>query len=165
MQNNYLITFIILLPLIGGLLLLFLPKGKENFVRYSGLAISTITFLVSLLLYFNFDSSSGGFQFIHQFKWIEKLNISFFVGIDGISLLLVLLTTFLTPLTLLSSWTSIKKNVKEFTFFMLMLEVGMLGVFVSLDLIFILYFLGSNAHSDVFHYRHLGWGTANLCIG
>ncbi len=134
MQNNYLITILLLLPLLGGLLIIILPKGKETVVRYFGLAVSTVAFIVSLLLYFNFDSSNSGFQFIHQFRWIEKLNISYFVGIDGISLLLVLLTTFLTPLTLLSSWSSIKKNVKEFTFFMLMLEVGMLGVFVSLDL-------------------------------
>ena len=112
MQNNYLIALLLLLPLLGGLFLLVLPKGKENIVRYSGLAISTVTFIVSLLLYFNFDPANGGFQFIHQFKWIEKLNISYFVGIDGMSLLLVLLTTFLTPLTLLSSWSSIKKNVK-----------------------------------------------------
>src|SRR4030066_387552 len=134
MQNNYLITFLLLIPLVGGLLILVLPKTKENIVRYSGLAISAITFFVSLLLYFNFDSSIGTFQFIHQFKWIEKLNISYFVGIDGLSLLLVLLTTFITPLTLISSWSSIASKVKEFTFFMLMLEVGMLGVFVSLDL-------------------------------
>src|SRR3990167_4919847 len=134
MQNNYLITLLLLIPLVGGLLILVLPKTKENIVRYSGLAISTVTFILSLLLYFKFDLTNGGFQFIHQFKWIEKLNISYFVGIDGMSLLLVLLTTFLTPLTLLSSWSSIKKNVKEFTFFMIMLEVGMLGVFVSLDL-------------------------------
>src|SRR3989339_1597675 len=134
MQNNYLITLLLLIPLVGGLLILVLPKTKENIVRYSGLAISTVTFILSLLLYFNFDLTNGDFQFIHQFKWIEKLNVSYFVGIDGMSLLLVLLTTFLTPLTLLSSWSSIKKNVKEFTFFMIMLEVGMLGVFVSLDL-------------------------------
>ena len=134
MQNNYLITLLLLIPLVGGLLILVLPKTKENIIRYSGLAISTVTFILSLLLYFNFDLTIGDFQFIHQFKWIEKLNISYFVGIDGMSLLLVLLTTFLTPLTLLSSWSSIKKNVKEFTFFMIMLEVGMLGVFVSLDL-------------------------------
>jgi NADH-quinone oxidoreductase subunit M len=134
MQNNYLITILLLLPLLGGLLILLLSKSKVDFIRYSGLGISTITFFISLLLYFNFDSSNGGFQFIHQIKWIEKLNISYFVGIDGMSLLLVLLTTFLTPLTLISSWSSIQKNVKEFTFFMLMLEVGMLGVFVSLDL-------------------------------
>ncbi len=134
MQNNYLISFLLLLPLAGGILLLFLPKTKEDAIRYIGLVISIITFIVSLLLYFKFDSTISEFQFIHQFRWIEKLNISYFVGIDGMSLLLVLLTTFLTPLTLLSSWTSIQKNVKEFTFFMLMLEVGMLGVFVSLDL-------------------------------
>jgi len=134
MQNNYLITLLLLIPLVGGLLILVLPKTKENIIRYSGLAISTVTFILSLLLYFNFDLTIGDFQFIHQFKWIEKLNVSYFVGIDGMSLLLVLLTTFLTPLTLLSSWSSIKKNVKEFTFFMIMLEVGMLGVFVSLDL-------------------------------
>jgi NADH-quinone oxidoreductase subunit M len=134
MNNNYLITLLLLIPLLGGLLILVLPKTKENFIRYSGLAISSITFIISLLLYFNFDPTNGGFQFIHQFMWIEKLNIGYFVGVDGISLLLVLLTTFLTPLTLLSSWSSIQKNVKEFTFFMIMLEVGMLGVFVSLDL-------------------------------
>ena len=134
MQNNYLITLLLLIPLVGGLLILVLPKTKENIVRYTGLAISIVTFILSLLFYFNFDLTNGDFQFIHQFKWIEKLNISYFVGIDGMSLLLVLLTTFLTPLTLLSSWSSIKKNVKEFTFFMIMLEVGMLGVFVSLDL-------------------------------
>ncbi|NWF89186.1 MAG: NADH-quinone oxidoreductase subunit M [Ignavibacteriaceae bacterium] len=134
MQNNYLITLLLLLPLAGGLLLLLLPKTKENLIRYLGLVISTLVFIISLLIYFKFDLTSSEFQFIHQFKWIEKLNISYFVGVDGISLLLVLLTTFLTPLTLLSSWTAIQKNVKEFTFFMLMLEVGMLGVFVSLDL-------------------------------
>lgn len=134
MENNYFITLMLLVTLAGGLLLLLAPKQKENLIRISGLVISIITFIISLFLVFNFDNSSNEFQFIHHFKWVEKLNISYFVGIDGMSLLLVLLTTFLTPLTLLSSWTSIQKNVKEFTFFMLMLEVGMLGVFVSLDL-------------------------------
>lgn len=134
MQNNYLISLLLILPLAGGVLLLLLPKTKERWIRYSGLAISTLVFIISLLIYFKFDLTTSEFQFVHQFKWIEKLNISYFVGVDGISLLLVLLTTFLTPLTLLSSWTAIQKNVKEFTFFMLMLEIGMLGVFVSLDL-------------------------------
>lgn len=134
MENNYLITITLLVPLVGGLLLLLIPKSKSELIRYSGLLISIATFLISLLLYFNFNSELSEFQFLHQFKWIEKLNISYFVGLDGMSLLLVLLTTFLTPLTLLSSWSSIEKSVKEFTFFMLMLEVGMLGVFVALDL-------------------------------
>ena len=81
-----------------------------------------------------FDQKNGTFQLTQKFLWIENLNISYNVGIDGISLLLVLLTTFLTPLTLISSWNGITKKVKEFTFFMLMLEVGMIGVFISLDM-------------------------------
>ncbi len=134
MENNYLISFLLLVPLLGGISLLFVGKGKENLIRYLGLIFSILTFIISLFLYFNYDISKGGFQFIHKFDWIANLHISYYVGIDGISLLLVLLTTFLTPLTLLSSWKGITHRVKEFTFFMLMLEVGMLGVFVSLDL-------------------------------
>ncbi len=134
MENNYLIPYLLLIPLIGGILILFIGKNKENFIRYFGLAISLIVFIISLIIYFGFDDTEGGFQFLYRFSWIENLNISFYVGIDGLSLLLVLLTTFITPLTLLSSWSSIEKKVKEFTFFMLMLELGMLGVFVSLDM-------------------------------
>ncbi len=134
MEKSYLLSLILLTPLIGALILLFFGKTKENAVRYFGLIVSIVTFILSLFLYFNYDIDKGGFQFIEKFSWIANLHISYHVGIDGISLLLVLLTTFLTPLTLLSSWKSIKKQVKEFTFFMLLLEVGMLGVFVSLDL-------------------------------
>ena len=78
--------------------------------------------------------ANSEFQFINKIEWIKGLNIHYHVGVDGMSLLLVLLTTFLTPLTLISSWSSIENKVKEFTFFFLMLEVGMLGVFISLDL-------------------------------
>jgi NADH-quinone oxidoreductase subunit M len=134
MENNYLIPYLLLAPFIGGVLVLFINKNKENLIRYFGLAVSLIVFIISLIIYFDFDNADGGFQFLYRFSWIENLNISFYVGVDGLSLLLVLLTTFLTPLTLLSSWSSIDKKVKEFTFFMLMLELGMLGVFVSLDM-------------------------------
>jgi len=134
MENNYLLSILLLIPLVGGISLLFVGNKKENLIRYLGLIFSILTFIVSLFLYLNYDISKGGFQFVHKFNWITNLHISYYVGIDGISLLLVLLTTFLTPLTLLSSWKGITHRVKEFTFFMLMLEVGMLGVFVSLDL-------------------------------
>lgn len=134
MENNYILTLLLMLPFFGGLFILFLPKSQEKAIRVFGLIISIFTFIVSLIAYLKFNYYSGDFQFTHYFRWIEQLNISYFVGVDGMSLLLVLLTTFLTPLTLLSSWSAIKKNVKEFTFFMLMLELGMLGVFVSLDL-------------------------------
>ena len=134
MENAYLISYLLLVPLIGGILLLFLNKKNEKLIKFFGLGISILTFFVSLIIYFNFDIDKSGFQFVDKFIWISNLNISYKVGIDGLSLLLLMLTTFLTPLTLLSSWSSIDKKVKEFTFFMLMLEVGMLGVFVSLDL-------------------------------
>ncbi|MEJ2616535.1 MAG: NADH-quinone oxidoreductase subunit M [Ignavibacteriaceae bacterium] len=134
MENSHLITYLLLVPLFGGVLLLFIGNKKENLIRYFALAVSIITFLISLVIYFNFDLNNPSFQFVHKFDWIQNLHISYIVGVDGLSLLLVLLTTFLTPLTLISSWSSIQKKVKEFSFFMLMLEVGMLGVFVSLDL-------------------------------
>jgi len=134
MENNLLLTYLILLPLAGALVLVFINKEKASAIRLTGLIFSTITFIVSLFVYSGFDHSSSDFQFIHKFEWIEGLNISYFVGVDGLSLLLVLLTTFLTPLTLISSWSSIEHKVKEFTFFMLLLETGMIGVFVSLDL-------------------------------
>ncbi len=134
MENSYLLTYLLFTPVAGAIILLFFSKEKENAIRWFGLIISLAAFIVSLIIYFNFDLTKSGFQFIHQFKWIEKLNIFYKVGIDGLSLLLLMLTTFLTPLTLLSSWSGIKKRVKEFTFFMLMLEAGMLGVFISVDL-------------------------------
>ncbi len=134
MENSYLVSYVLFTPLVGALILLFLGKNKDNLVRYFGLAVSVLTFVLSLFLYFGYDISKGSFQFIQTFNWIANLHISYSVGIDGISLLLVLLTTFITPLALLSSWKSINKKVKEFTFFMLLLEVGMIGVFVSLDL-------------------------------
>jgi NADH-quinone oxidoreductase subunit M len=134
MENSYLLTYLLFIPIAGAIVLLFFKKENENALRWFGLIVSVLAFILSLIIYSNFDLTKSGFQFIHQFKWIEKLNISYKVGIDGMALLLLLLTTFLTPLTLLSSWSGITKRVKEFTFFMLMLEAGMLGVFVSVDL-------------------------------
>ena len=134
MENSSLISLLLLIPFAGSFLLLFINKEKTNLIKYCGLAISLLAFIISLIIFFNFDTSKSDFQFTHKFAWIENLHIFYFVGLDGLSLLLVMLTTFLTPLTLLSSWSGIKSRVKEFTFFMLMLEVGMLGVFVSLDL-------------------------------
>lgn len=134
MEQNLMLTYLLFTPLVGALLLLFIPKGKENVVRFGGMIFSLIAFIISILIYFDFDSSSSQFQFVHDVEWISNLNIHYKIGVDGLSLILVLLTTFLTPLTLLSSWSSIEKKAKEFTFFMLLLEVGMIGVFISLDL-------------------------------
>lgn len=134
MEQSYLLTYLLAVPVIGSILILFINKEKAQLIKYTGLAISIIAFIISLIIYFDFDNQSSTFQFVNKFNWIKDLNISFHVGIDGLSMLLILLTTFLTPLTLVSSWNGIKKKVKEFTFFMLFLELGMLGVFASLDM-------------------------------
>ena len=134
MEQSYLLTYLLAVPVIGSMLLLFINKEKAKLIKIVGLIVSLIAFIISLIIYFDFNDQSGEFQFVHKFNWISGLNISYHVGIDGLSMLLILLTTFLTPLTLISSWSGIKNKVKEFTFFMLFLELGMLGVFASLDM-------------------------------
>jgi NADH-quinone oxidoreductase subunit M len=134
MSENLLLTYLFLTPLFGSVLVLFLKNENKQTIRWYALAVSIIAFVISIFIYAKFDSSNPQFQFIHQAVWIKSLNISYRVGVDGISLLLVLLTTFLTPLTLLSTWKAIEKNLKMFTFTMLFLEAGMIGVFISLDL-------------------------------
>ena len=79
MQNNSLLTYLLLVPFIGGLLLLLINREKENLIRYFGVAVSVLTFVVSLFLYFGFDISKSGFQFVYKFTWIENLNISYHV--------------------------------------------------------------------------------------
>ncbi|MFP8881376.1 MAG: NADH-quinone oxidoreductase subunit M [Myxococcota bacterium] len=102
--------------------------------RAVALAASILTFLLSLRLYATFDPLETGFQFTEHTPWIAEYGINYFVGIDGISLLLVVLTTFLMPVVLLASWNEISKSVRAYVFFMLALETGMLGAFVSLNL-------------------------------
>jgi NADH-quinone oxidoreductase subunit M len=129
-----LLTYIIFLPLVGSILLLLLNRERVTAIKTIGIALSVLTFIVSLLLYFGFDSENPGIQFVHKVSWISSLNVSYSVGVDGLSILLVMLTTFLTPIALLSSWKSIEKRVKEYTIMILLLETGMLGVFCALDM-------------------------------
>ena len=131
---HYVLTYTIFLPLIGAVILLLMKKESIVPVKIIGLAFSIFTFIHSLFLLNGFDSTNPAFQFVHKVLWISSLNVSYNVGIDGMSLLLILLTTFLTPIAMLSSWNSIQKRVKEYTIMLLLLEVGMLGVFSSLDL-------------------------------
>ena len=125
------------LPLVGAILLLFVGNadGRRNgLIRWLALAFSLVTFGVTLALWAGFDSTSPEFQFVERVSWIPAFGIDYYLGIDGISLLLVVLTGFLTPIALLSSWEGIEKKVKEFSIFILVLEAAMIGVFVSLDL-------------------------------
>lgn len=133
-MKYYLLTLTIFTPLIGAVLLLFINKENKNLLRYISLIISIITFILSLGLFLGYRENQIGFQFITKFEWIKSLQISYHIGIDGISLLLILLTTFLTPLTIISTWESIQYKVKEFLFFFLALETGMIGVFAALDM-------------------------------
>ncbi len=128
------LTFLLFSPLIGVALLLFVNKEKAALIKSIGIITSLVAFAVSVFLYLNFDADNTHMQFVQQVTWIQGLDISYFVGIDGLSLLLVMLTTFLTPIALIASWDSIKQRIKEYVIFMLLLEVGMLGVFVSVDL-------------------------------
>jgi NADH-quinone oxidoreductase subunit M len=129
-----LLSIVTLLPLAGAIIILFLPKEGKNAVRSVAMVASVLDFLVSIILFFRFQLGTSAMQFVERYEWISSLGISYHLGIDGISLFLVLLTTFLTPLCVLGSWKSIQERVKEYMFFMLFLEVGMIGVFVSLDL-------------------------------
>jgi NADH-quinone oxidoreductase subunit M len=131
-----LLGWVTLLPLFGAGLVMLVPREEESIHRGLGLFTSIVTFLVSLLILNDFDSSQAGFQLEVNKVWVEPLGIKFHLGVDGISLWLVLLTTFLVPLTLLSPQAIGIRNirVREFTIAMLVLETGMLGAFVALDM-------------------------------
>jgi len=128
------LTLITFLPVAGAALLLFMRSASRGAIRNVALGTSLVTLLLSLPLFSKFDVSNPGMQFEESVGWIPSLGIQYHVGIDGISLFLVLLTTILTPIAILSSWDSIEKRVREYYLFMLMLETGMIGVFVALDL-------------------------------
>jgi len=123
---------VIFLPLMGGILLGLVPKN-DGLIRYSALAITLATFVASLGVMANFDAGEAGFQLGSSAEWIPEWGVGYLTGIDGISLWMVMLTTFLTPLAVLASW-SMTERVKPFFVFLLALETGMLGVFCSLDM-------------------------------
>jgi NADH-quinone oxidoreductase subunit M len=129
-----LLSTVTFLPALGAVLVFLLPRRAEALARQVAFAVAVVTFVVSLPLYFGFSPATPDYQFVEQQAWMPTLGVSYHLGVDGISLLLVLLTTFLMPLVLLSSWSSVEARWKEFAITMLLLETGMLGVFVALDL-------------------------------
>jgi len=128
------LTALIALPLVGSALTLATGRGRDNLARQVALGISLVTFVLSLVMWAQFDASSAAYQFEERHSWLPDFGVSYHVGVDGISLFLIVLTTFLTPISLLCAWESIEERVREFCFFMLALEAAMIGVFVSLDL-------------------------------
>src|SRR5437867_4440375 len=130
---DHALNLITYLPLAGALALLLFDKTKKRLIIQTATWIALADFLLSVPLFFMYDADLGGFQFQNKASWIPSIGVQYYVGIDGISLLLLLLTTFLGFISVLSSWTAITERVKEYYIFMLLLQTGMLGVFVSLD--------------------------------
>jgi NADH-quinone oxidoreductase subunit M len=128
------VSAIVFIPLLAAVLLLLIPREEEEIARRVAFGATLLTFLLSLVLLAEFRGDTADFQFVERFSWIADFGIQYYVGIDGISLFLVLLTTLLMPLVILSSWDDVHKRVKEYLFFFLLLETGMLGTFVALDL-------------------------------
>jgi NADH-quinone oxidoreductase subunit M len=134
--STSLLTWLTFSPLLGVLVILFLPKDRKPAIRWVALLASLVTFGISIVLLTRFNSGSGAIQMMERRPWFQLagINIEYALGIDGLSVLLVLLTTFLTPISILSTWSAIEERLKEFMIFFLLLEVGMIGVFVALDL-------------------------------
>ncbi len=129
-----LLSLLIFTPLVGALILLFVPNRRVDIHRWGAFAISLVAFAISLLVALGFDNDQAGFQLVQTVDWIGFFGIQYKVGVDGISLVLVLLTTLLTSISILASFGPIQTRVKEYMIAFLVLEVGMLGVFLSLDL-------------------------------
>jgi NADH-quinone oxidoreductase subunit M len=133
------LSVITFLPLVGVLFIAFLPKGADGNARWAALWVTLFTFIVSLVIWIDFDHTTAEFQFVEAMPWFGP--IQYKMGVDGISMLFVVLTTFLMPLCILASWESVQKRVKEYMIAFLLLETMMIGVFCALDLfLFYLFF-------------------------
>ncbi len=127
------LSLLIVLPLVGALILAVVPKDNDRAVRWITLLTVLIEFAVSVMLFVAFRGDAG-MQFVERVAWIPQFGISYFVGVDGLSILLVILTTFLMIIAIGGSWVGVTERVKEYHLFFLLLEAAVIGVFVSLDL-------------------------------
>jgi NADH-quinone oxidoreductase subunit M len=135
--REHLLSVITFTPLVGGLFLLlpfFRGKQRESAVRWVANGFGVLGFLVSLPLWLSFDRGATDFQFVEKLPWIPSIGVQYFMGVDGISALLILLTTLLGFISILSSWTAITERVRAYYVFMLLLQTGMIGVFCALDM-------------------------------
>lgn len=132
-----LLSFLIFFPLAGAVVMLFF--SGESFARFWTLAVTTITAVFSFPLVSGFDTTTAKYQFVEAYNWIPRFNISYILGVDGISILLVMLTTIIMPFCVLASWRYIQKRVTPFMVCLLIMETSMIGVFVALD--FVLFYI------------------------
>jgi NADH-quinone oxidoreductase subunit M len=138
-MTDHILSIILFTPLAGALLLLLVNKQNENAIRWTAIIVAGLGFAVSVPLWFWYDPQNADFQFVERAQWIPSIGAEYFLGVDGFSTLLILLTTMMGFIAVLSSWTAITERVKEYYILLLVLQSGMLGAFMSLD--FLLFFL------------------------
>ena len=132
MTTQYL-TWLLAIPALGAVVVLLMPRGWENAIKRFSIGMMLLEFIISVRLVLA-DYSDAGYHFVEHVTWVESFGISYKVGVDGLSLWLVILTTLLSPIALYASWGSITTRIKEYAFSFLLLELGMLGAFLALDL-------------------------------
>lgn len=156
--STHFLSLILFLPALAAVFMLFLPSGENKLFRWFALGASLIPFLLSVSIWFQFTASAPGFQFQEQYEWYEALGSTLHLGVDGLSLTMVLLTTLLTPLAILASF-NITEKVKAYMMLFLFLETGMLGVFMSLDLL--VFFVFWEVGLIPMYFLINQWGSAN----
>ena len=155
---EHLLLVILFFPTLAALVMLFLPSGENKLLRWFAFGASLVPFLLSIWLWVNFKSDAAGYQFEAQYPWYEALNSSLHLGVDGLSLTMVMLTTFLTPLAILASF-SVNDRVKAYMMLFLFLETGMLGVFMAVDLL--IFFVFWEVGLVPMYFLINQWGSAN----
>jgi NADH-quinone oxidoreductase subunit M len=157
-MSHYL-SIILFTPLAGAFVLLFVNKQDENAIRWIANVVAFVGFAISIPLWFLFNPQSPDYQFIERARWIPSVGAEYFLGVDGFSTLLILLTTMMGCIAVLSSWTAITERVKEYYIFLLVLQTGMLGAFMALD--FLLFFLFWEVMLVPMYFLIGIWGSAN----
>src|ERR1700741_3980263 len=156
---SYYLSLLLFLPLVGALILLFVPKQNEDAIRWIANIVALVGFVISIPLWFWVNPQSADFQLVERAPWIPSIGADYFLGVDGLSTLLILLTTLMGFIAILSSWTAITERVKEYYIFLLVLQTGMLGAFMALD--FLLFFLFWEVMLVPMYFLIGIWGSAN----
>src|SRR6516164_3439055 len=155
----YYLSLILYTPLAGALVLLLVDKRNESAIRWIANVTAFAGFVISVPLWFWYNPASAEFQFIERAPWIPSIGAEYYLGVDGLSVLLILLTTLMGCIAVLSSWMAITERVKEYYIFLLVLQTGMLGAFMALD--FLLFFLFWEVMLVPMYFLIGIWGSAN----
>jgi NADH-quinone oxidoreductase subunit M len=157
-MSHYL-SVLLFLPLLGAVALLLVPKESESTIKWIANVVAFVGFVISIPLWFWYNPQNADFQFVERAAWIPSIGAEYFLGVDGLSTLLILLTTLIGFIAVLSSWNAIGERVKEYYIFLLVLQTGMLGAFMALD--FLLFFLFWEVMLVPMYFLIGIWGSAN----